>query len=225
MMSLAGRFGLTLVDEIAAQPKGSFDTLYFDGHYYPQAQADRDFAPVNAVLQRQVNAAPSTTYNSYNATGLFLDHLSVYEWIEKFVPGGHNSQLGRYLDSAYNQEYGLDTPLQSSLNLVYLLGYQPASGPWQIYGLSDQRYSILGGNQLLPEKIAASLADGSVITQWRLTSIRLTGSGGLLPRIRQSDGPDDGGCRRGDPYGSLQCATRAGLFVSGVRHPQESCDY
>ena len=41
------------------------------------------------------------------------------------MPGGHNSQLGRYLDSAYNQEYGLDTPLQSSLNLVYLLGYQP----------------------------------------------------------------------------------------------------
>ena len=65
MMSLAKRFNLTLVDEIAAQPKGSFDTLYFDGQYYSQAQADRDFVPVNAVLQQQVNAAPSTTYNSF----------------------------------------------------------------------------------------------------------------------------------------------------------------
>ena len=178
MMSLASRFKLKLVDEIAAQPAGSFDTLYFDGHYYSQAQADRDFAPVNAALQQQVNAAPSTTYNSFNATGYFLDHLSVYEWIEKYVPGGHNSQLGRYLDSAYNQEYGLDTPVQSSLNLVYLLGYQPPTGPWQIYGLSDQRYSILGGNQLLPEAIAASLPNGSVMTQWELTSIRQTGRGG-----------------------------------------------
>ena len=85
MMSLAKRFNLTLVDEIAAQPKGSFDTLYFDGQYYSQAQADKDFVPVNAVLQRQVNAAPSTTYNSFNATGYYLDHLSVYEWIEKYV--------------------------------------------------------------------------------------------------------------------------------------------
>ena len=69
MMSLAKRFNLTLVDEIAAQPKGSFDTLYFDGRYYSQAQSDRDFVPVNAVLQQQVNAAPSTTYNSFNPTG------------------------------------------------------------------------------------------------------------------------------------------------------------
>jgi len=188
MMRLAKRFNLTLVDEVAAQPVGSFDTLYFDGHYYSQAQADRDFVPVNAALQQQVNAVPSTTYNSFNATGYYLDHLSVYGWIEKYVPGGHNSQLGRYLNSAYNQEYGLDTPVQSSLNLVYLLGYQPPTGPWQIYGLSDERYSILGGNQLLPEAIAATLPNGSVKTQWALTSIRLTGRGGYTLAFKTPDG-------------------------------------
>jgi len=188
MMNLAKRFNLTLVDEVAAQPAGSFDTLYFDGHYYSQAQADRDFVPVNAVLQQQVNAAPSTTYNSFNATGYYLDQLSVYGWIEKYVPGGHNSQLGRYLNSAYNQEYGLDTPVQSSLNLVYLLGYQPPTGPWQIYGLSDERYSILGGNQLLPEAIAATLPNGSVVIRWALTSIRLTGRGGYTLTFKTPDG-------------------------------------
>ncbi len=177
MLGLASRFGLTVVDEIAAQPVGSSDTLYFDGKYYAQGHADRDFAPVNAILQQQLAAAPSTVYNSYTQTGYDLDHLSVYDWIEKYVPGGHKSQMGRYLDSAYNQEYGLDTPLQSSLNLVYLLGYQPKSGPWQIYGPSDQRYSILGGNQLLPEAIAASLPHDSVITRSTLTSIRWAGDG------------------------------------------------
>ncbi len=188
MMSLAKRFNLTLVDEIAAQPAGSLDTLYFDGHYYSQAQADQDFVPVNAVLQQQVNAAPSTTYNSITPTGYHLDHLSVYEWIQKYVPGGHESQLGRYLNSAYNQEYGLDTPVQSSLNLVYLLGYQPPTGPWQIYGLSDERYSILGGNQLLPEAIAATLRNGSVMTRWALTSIRLTGRDGYYLTFKTPDG-------------------------------------
>jgi monoamine oxidase len=177
MLGLASRFGLTVVDEIAAQPVGSNDTLYFAGRYYSQDQSDRDFAPVSAVLQRQIAAARyPTVYNSYTPTGDYLDHISVYEWIERYVPGGHKSQLGRYLDSAYNQEYGLDTPLQSSLNLVYLLGYQP-SKTWQIYGYSDQRYSILGGNQLLPEAIAASLPSGRVITQSTLTSIRLMPGG------------------------------------------------
>src|SRR5271165_440957 len=155
ILGLASQFGLTVVDMIAAQPEGSSDTLFFDRRYYPIAQADRDFVPVNAVLQQQVNAASfPTTYNSYTATGYYLDTLSVYDWIQKFVPGGHGSQLGRYLDSAYNQEYGIDTSVQSSLNLVYLLGFQPPTGPWQIYGLSDEGYSILGGNQLLPEAIA-----------------------------------------------------------------------
>jgi monoamine oxidase len=91
IMRLAKRFNLTLVDEVGAQPTGAFDTLYFAGDYYSQAQADQDFVPVNAALQTQVKAAPSTTYNSFNATGYYLDHLSVYEWIEKYVPGGHNS--------------------------------------------------------------------------------------------------------------------------------------
>ncbi|HEY1888532.1 MAG TPA: FAD-dependent oxidoreductase [Roseiarcus sp.] len=187
IMRLAKRFNLTLVDEVGAQPTGAFDTLYFAGDYYSQAQADQDFVPVNAALQTQVKAAPSTTYNSFNATGYYLDHLSVYEWIEKYVPGGHNSPLGRYLDSAYNQEYGLDTPLQSSLNLVYLLGYQPPKGPWQIYGQSDERYSILGGNQLLPEAIAAALPNGSVRTRWALTSIRMTGRGGYYLTFKTPD--------------------------------------
>jgi len=54
ILNLAKRFGLTVVDEIAAQPAGSSDTLYFDGKYYLQDQADLDFVPVNAVFQQQV---------------------------------------------------------------------------------------------------------------------------------------------------------------------------
>ena len=117
-----------------------------------------------------------TLFNRVTPTGWHLDHLSLYHWIEKYVPNGHASALGRYLDSAYNQEYGLDTKYQSSLNLIYLLGFQPTPGPsWQIYGFSDQRYTIAGGNELLPQAIAAQLAssapESSVVLQSRLTKI------------------------------------------------------
>ena len=47
---------------------------------------------------------------------ILLDHLSVYEWIEQYVEGGHNSPMGRMLDGGCTGLYGIDTDQQSSLN-------------------------------------------------------------------------------------------------------------
>ena len=35
--------------------------------------------------------------------------MSIYDWIESRVPGGHRSQFGQLLDVAYTIEYGADT--------------------------------------------------------------------------------------------------------------------
>jgi monoamine oxidase len=156
IMSLASRFNLPLTDVLAAQPAGSTDLYYLFGKYYPFAQAVADFAPVYTTLQDQINAAGfPTLYNSYNTVGYNLDHMSNYQWIENYVPGGHASNMGALLNSAYLTEYGLDSPLQSSLNIVYLLGYQPDPVTFSIFGTSDEHYHIAGGNQQLPEAIAS----------------------------------------------------------------------
>jgi len=188
IIQLAQRFRLPLIDTIAAQPAGTLDTLYFLGKRYSLDDADRDFQPVFATLQGQVVDYP-TLYNSVTRLGEQLDDLSVYAWIERYVPGGHRSQLGQYLDSAYCQEYGLDTHQQSSLNLVYALGFQPASTPtptFAIYGQSDQRYRIGGGNGRLPQAIAASLPQGSIEAGCRLTMIERSPVGGF--NLRFTDG-------------------------------------
>ena len=101
--------------------------------------------------------------------------MSVYDWIETRVPGGHCSAFGRLLDVAYNEEYGADTSDQSSLNIVYLLAYQPSPKGFAIFGVSDERYHIAGGNQRLPEAIAATLPD--VRTGWRMTRDRANADG------------------------------------------------
>ena len=75
-------------------------------------------------MTQDVNdAGYPTLYNSYTQRGLELDHMSVYDYIERYVPGGHRSQLGALLDVAYNIEYGAETNVQSSLNLLYLIGF------------------------------------------------------------------------------------------------------
>src|SRR6185312_16413421 len=153
------RYNLTLDDLHGAEPNGSTETYYFGGSYYGHAQAVADFRDILDILAADVKAAPfPTLYNSYTSAGLELDQMSVYDWIETRVPGGHSSQLGQLLDVAYAIEYGGDTNIQSSLNLLYLLAYQPNSD-LALFGESDERFHVRGGNQQIPLAIANDLGD------------------------------------------------------------------
>jgi monoamine oxidase len=180
ILSLAQRFRLATVDLIKAQPQGSTDTDWFLGAYYTADQADADFQPVHQALQRDVQAASyPTTYKQSTPGGRQLDNTSVYDWIESRVPGGHGSAMGRLLDAAYNEEYGAETEVQSALNIVYLLGYNASPGNFAIFGASDERYHIVGGNEQLPQAIAAALPAGAVQLGWAMRSIRRNSDGSL----------------------------------------------
>ena len=75
--SLAARFDLPLEDVNAADPPSSTQANWFDGQYYTTAQMVEDLKPVVPILQQQM-------------TGYVLDHMSVFEWIEQYAPGGHH---------------------------------------------------------------------------------------------------------------------------------------
>jgi monoamine oxidase len=172
ILGLASRFKLATADLLGAEPAHSTDTDYFFGSYYTDAQAQADFNPVWNNVKKDVNAAGyPTLYNSFTDAGRDLDRMSIYAWIESRVPGGHSSPMGQLLDIAYNIEYGDVTTVQSSLNLIYLLGFNSNPGNFQIFGQSDERYHIVGGNERLPNAIAAALAPGTVQLNTALTAI------------------------------------------------------
>jgi monoamine oxidase len=158
---LAKRFHLRLDNLHAAEPANSQDTDQFFGSYYKQSSADADF--LQCVADRVANDANEadypTRFDSFTEAGAALNAMSVYQWIESRVPGGHKSALGQLLDVAYVTEYGADTRDQSALNLVYLLGYQPTTDSLDVFGASDEAFHIRGGNQQLPVAIASSLND------------------------------------------------------------------
>ncbi|MBS2019233.1 MAG: FAD-dependent oxidoreductase [Deltaproteobacteria bacterium] len=177
MLALCRRFGLAVDDVLAGEPNGSELTLWFKGGYYRKSDADKDFQPLWKALQADVRAAGyPTTYDVSTPGGRLLANLSVYDWIESRVVGGHASRLGALLDVAYACEYGADTRDQSSLNLVYLLGYQVKPGNFSIWGKSDERYHVRGGNDQVPHAIASALGS-SVVTGHRLESLRLRADG------------------------------------------------
>jgi monoamine oxidase len=172
---LAQRFGLPTVDLIAAQPNASTDTYWFLNGYYSVADADNDFQAIHSLLQSQVQATNyPTTYLIHTDAGIFFDNMTVYDWIENYVPGGHTSRFGRLLDAAYNEEYGADTTNQAAVNLMYLLGFNASPGNFSIYGKSDERYHIVGGNQQLPTTIGDYLTQQNVTINmlWAMQSIK-----------------------------------------------------
>jgi monoamine oxidase len=175
---LAQRFNLNTVDLIAAQPNSSTDTNWFLNGYYSADDADKDFQPVHNVLQGQVQATSyPTTYKIHTDAGVFFDNMTVYDWIETYVAGGHNSRFGRLLDAAYNEEYGAETTGQAALNLMYLLAYQASPGNFSIFGKSDERFHIAGGNEQLPQAMASYLGLQTINLGWAMQSIKANANG------------------------------------------------
>ena len=179
IQTLARRFNLALDDLVQAEPNSAQPTYYFNGKYYPYAQANTDFQAVHQAVQADMQRFtwPVLWNSNPSPGGVALSNMSLYDWIETRVPGGHASPMGELLDVAYNIEYGGETSDQTALNIIGLLAYQPSPGQFSMFGASDERYHIRGGNQQLPLAIAASLPSGSVRTGWQLTALTANADG------------------------------------------------
>jgi monoamine oxidase len=179
MRRLVRRFGLALGDLDAAEPPDATGVQFFGERYVSYATYQQAFPPVYAALREQLAAiGPVTpTYDRHNAAAVMFDRMTLHDWIERYVPGGHRSPLGAFLDVAYLGEYGRDTRKQSALNLILWLGIQPDPNNFAKMGPSDERYHIRGGNQRLPEAIAATLPPGTIEYGARLSAIRTLSDG------------------------------------------------
>jgi monoamine oxidase len=179
IIGLARRFGLPL-DDFAGNPSLR-DVYKLFGRYYTVEQAYEDWrGGVQQAIAKDLEAAgESTTYDKFTPEGRKLDQMSVAEWIESRVPGGRKSQIDALIDVAYAIEYGADTTDQSALNIIYLLGANKqtdADEGFHVFGASDERYHIRGGNQQLPARIAKHLRN-PVQLGMRMTSIARNDNG------------------------------------------------
>lgn len=177
ILELCRRFNLPTEDFLGGGPNGAEEVLWFNGTYYPRDHADEDFNAVYQALRRDLQEAGEVSWNSTTPAGTALDNMTIHQWIETRIPGGHGSQLGRFIDVAYNVEYGADTDQQSALALVLLMGYQPNPGNFNVWGLSNERYHITGGNDQLPNAIAQALPAGSIVMGRELVAVRVSADG------------------------------------------------
>ena len=176
MKQLTQELGFDLDNLTQAEANATDQLGYFFGRPYTYGQMTDDLKTIWQQLHSDVSAASyPTLYSSYTQRGWELDHMSLYDWIERYVPGGHSSPLGALLDVAYNIEYGGESTVQSSLNMLYLLGYV-GPGQFRTFGKSNEKYHVRGGNDQIPAALAAQLASHITLNA-PLTAISLASDG------------------------------------------------
>ncbi len=182
---LCRSLGLVLDNLLATEQNGTEPMFWFDNTPYSYADATTDVKTIWQKVKSDLQAASyPTLYNLSTARGRELDSMSIIDWIEETVPGGMSSRLGQLLDVAYNIEYGAECSEQSSLNLLYLLGYS-GQGQLRLFGPSNEKYHVRGGNDRIVDGLAAMLG-GQIVTGSALTKVAGRPDGGYDLTFRRA---------------------------------------
>ena len=181
--SLAAELGLEMADLRAADTGLDPEILYFQGQRISHQQVAAEFVPLAKRIAQDLAtlAGQEISYHTPSPAAVRLDRQSLAEYLDA---APISPVIDRLVRVAYITEFGRDAEAQSCLNMLFLIGSEV--GEWNTYGISDERYHIIGGNQQLPNKLAALLEDrierGTV-----LESIRTTSGGSYRVSLRQGE--------------------------------------
>jgi monoamine oxidase len=179
MFALMDEFGLERLD-MQAPELGSLkpETYFINGRHYTQAQAARAFVPLAAKILADYDALGDVVDYANEGGGTKLDQMSVAQYFDSI---GATGWLRELLDVAYVTEYGLDAGEQSALNFIFLIGTGDLedAGTLALFGESDERYKVKGGNQRIVDELATRLGP-QIQRRHRLEAIRSRGAGYTL---------------------------------------------
>lgn len=170
--AMAAELGLVLDDLLEGDTDR--DTWWFDGRAIDEAEIVAAFVPVAAAIERDIAAAGDGAYDYTDANPAFrtLDQLTVAQWLDR---NGVSGWLRTLMDVAYTTEMGLEIDQQSALNLLTFIGTQDKTA-FKVFGASDERSHVRGGNDLIPQGLAQRMSD-AIQTGAALESIAAQGSG------------------------------------------------
>jgi monoamine oxidase len=186
LISLATELGLQAIDLVNVQRGLVKDTFFFQGRRFSVAQLIADFAPLASKINADLQAVGDEfSYQDFTEAAERLDNLSIAEYLEQ---ANTSTVVRQLLRVAYTTEYGRDPEEQSALNLLFLIGTEADS--FQLYGNSDERYQIDGGNSQIINRLAGQLS-GSIETGTVLEAITLLPDGRYRVNLRSGQSAFD----------------------------------
>lgn len=173
MLALAEHFGLDLIDvQGGAEHDLVPDAFFFEGRHFGEEDVIDAFRPFAERMAADLEPlGDDTTYKDAGGAEA-LDAMSIAAYLDQL---GMSGWLRKLFEVAYVTEYGAELDDQSALNLLYLIETDLSSDEFAIFGSSDERYKIVGGNQSIAKALAGELG-GEPKLGHRLEAIRWAGS-------------------------------------------------
>ena len=153
LRSLCQELGLAL-DDLADETAGlARDTWFFGGQLRSETEVVEAFLPLAAHMEADLATLGEgdVTYRTPNGAEE-LDLMPLSAWFDR---AGASGWIRALLEVAYATEYGLELGDQSSLNLLMMIDVKPE--PFKVFGESDERFRVRGGNDSVPAALARAL--------------------------------------------------------------------
>jgi monoamine oxidase len=153
LRALCQELGLALDDLANETPGLARDTWFFGGQQRSETEVVEAFLPLAARMEADLArlGEGDVTYRTPNgAEALDLTPLSA--WLDR---AGASGWIRALLEVAYATEYGLELDDQSTLNLLMMIDVKPE--PFKVFGESDERFRVRGGNDSVPSALARGL--------------------------------------------------------------------
>jgi monoamine oxidase len=180
MRALAQELGLVLDDLHTDDPALQGDIWFCDGRSYSEAELVQAFVPLAAAIERDL-ATLGDDDILWNApqNAQALDAMSISQWLQR---EGAEGWLRKLIEVAYTTEMGLECEQQSALNFLTFIGTGPDA--FAIFGASDERYHVRGGNDLVVQALGERLAD-AIQTDTALEALRQEADGRFVLTLRR----------------------------------------
>lgn len=182
--ALAAELGIELDDLSTDDPALADETWFFHGRRWSDAEVVEAFRPIAARIEAELDTLTGDGDPTYRdpSGAERLDRTTISEWLDG---AGASGWLRELLDVGYTTEYGLETDRQSALNFLLMIDHHP--DPFRIFGSSDERFHVRGGNDRIPHALASRLED-AIETGTVLEAVRARGDGGFTAAFRRGSG-------------------------------------
>ena len=170
MLDLVKEFGLEMYDthKDIADNKLNKDVYYFGGRKRTDKEVINQFRKV-AMKMEDDRIKCGDNFDTPIARQ--LDNTSIEQYVNSLKCEQWFKDLLNY---AYTAEFGLDAGEQSSLNLIDFISTETENG-FAIFGDSDERFKVIGGNAKVPEAVYQQVKE-QVVSEMKLTAIRNEGN-------------------------------------------------
>lgn len=181
LWALADELGILLVDRFTLDE----ETWWIQGVAVPTETLIGQLLDILPTANEHVAQAEATDIDFAK-----WDAMSLREWLETFVPGDPHGELRTVLDVAYRGEFGLETDLQSCLNMLYMLSTANDTDPagLELIGDSDERWHAQLGSDAFPAALAAGLDPSQIQVDRTLTRASVEPDGSYSLTFRDSSG-------------------------------------